>query len=81
MGALLRSFAGQQLGQDAPPCGVLRGVLRHELRENEAVGFRGVWGGVLKRPENREAGKVGSCDNCSAWKDAGTRRGGWGARV
>ena len=36
----------------------------------------------MKRPEYREAGKVGSCENCSAWKDAGTRRGGgWGARV
>ena len=35
----------------------------------------------MKRTEYREAGKVGSCENCSAWKDAGTRRGVWGARV
>ena len=44
--------------------------------------FRGVWGGVMKRPEYREAGKVGSCENCSAWKDARARAGGFGgARV
>ena len=35
----------------------------------------------MKRPEYREAGKVGSCENCSAWKDARARAGGFGGRV
>ena len=39
---------------------------------------KGGRGGVMKRPEYREAGKVGSCENCSAWKDVGTRPGGLG---
>ena len=46
-----------------------------------AVLGKEITGGVMKRPEYREAGKVGSCENCSAWKDVGTRRGVWGARV
>ena len=36
------------------------------------------WGGALKRPEYRETGKVGSCENCSAWKDARHAPGGGG---
>ena len=61
------------------PPGVLWGRLRLGLREDEAIGFRGVCG--MKRPEYREAGKIGSCENCSAWKEVGARRGVWGARV
>ena len=34
--------------------------------------------GVMKRPEYREAGKVGSCENCSAWQDARHAPGGLG---
>ena len=34
----------------------------------------------MKRPEYREAGKVGSCENCSAWKDV-PAPGGLGGRV
>ena len=48
------------------------------LRFSSTPGF-GV--GVMKRPEYWEAGKVGNCENCSAWKGRGPRAGGFGGRV
>ena len=59
------------------PCFLKRswGALRRNQRHGHT---RPPNPGVMKRPEYREAGKVGSCENCSAWKDARHAPGGLG---